>query len=374
MFYKWSRLMKKESLLFLRNMVLLLVVLYFSTFDIYVASTNTTDPNFFPLAIYDQDLSRQSQEIVKRFRPPYFYVKTYINEEKEIKTLIDEGIVSAVITFPKDFAKNLNSNKTTSLQVILDGTNSNASEIALGYIHNIISEYNVGLWAARLKASGIGQEVPAVEVRPFFLGNSSLNEGWILALQELFTVITLLGLVLITTAIVNEKQFGTIEQLMVSPLKTYEIILPKVITMMGVIFSVVFIALFVVLRPLGVPLVGSIWELFIVTLLYIFTLTGYGLLIATLSKNLSETILISFLILLPILFLSGMYVPIESLSPWMQVLIGFSPLKYYLNLAYGVFLKGNSILFMWKDFCSLLTLGVVSFTIGLWRFRKAFSQ
>lgn len=366
--------MRKEYLLFLRNTVLLLVVLYFSTFDIYQTSTTSTDPNFFPLAIYDMDRSVKSQEIVRRFRSPYFHVKTYINEEDELKKLIEDGTVSAAITFPKGFAGDIAANKTANLQIILDGTNSNASEIALNYIHSIISEYNIDLWTARLKGSGGRQEVPDVQMRPFFYSNTSLNEGWVLSLQELYTVITLLGLVLITTAIVNEKQFGTIEQLMISPLKTYEIILPKIITMMGVIFMVVFIALFVVLMPLGVPLAGTIWDLFIVTLLYIFTLTGYGLLIATVSNSLSETILISFLLILPILLLSGMYVPVESLPVVMQGLISFSPLKYYLNLAHGVFLKGNSICFMWKDFCSLLTLGVVSFAVGLWRFRKSFSE
>ncbi|MFA6431237.1 MAG: ABC transporter permease [Candidatus Margulisiibacteriota bacterium] len=366
--------MKKEYLLFLRNSVLILIVLYFSSYDIYQVSTTTTDPNYYPLAIYDMDQTAKSQEIVRRFRPPYFYIKTHINGEKEIKELIEDGSVSAVISFPKGFAKDIASNKTANLQVILDGTNSNASEIALNYIYNIISEYNIGLWSARLRAYGGGSEIPAVEVRPFYYANTALNEGWILALQELFTVILLLGLVLVTTAIVNEKQFGTIEQLMVSPLRTAEIILPKIITMMGVIFLVVFIALFVVLIPLGVPLVGSIWELFFVTLLFIFTLTGYGLVIATVSNNMAETILISFLLILPIQLLSGMFAPVESLPGSIQFIVGFFPLKYYLNLAYGVFLKGNPILFMWKDLCALLALGVVSFAIGLWRFRKAFSQ
>ena len=373
MFYKWFLLIKKEWLLFLRNTILLIVVIYFSTFDIYQASTNTTDPNFFPIAIYDMDNSIRTQEIVRDLRAPYFYVKTYITEEKEIERLMGESEVSAVITFPKGFSKDIASNKTAKLQVILDGTNSNASEIALNYIHNIISEYNIGLWSANLKAYGKGT-APTVELRPLFYCNTSLNEGWLLALQELYTIITLFGLLLTSTAIVNEKQFGTIEQLMISPLKTYEIIAPKIITMMGVIFIVLFIVLFVVLNPLGVPLEGTILDLIIVTLLYVFTLTGYGLLISTVSNNLSETILICLLVLLPMLLLSGMYVPVESLPPGIQWLISFSPLKYYINLAHGVFLKGNDILFMWKDFCVLLALGIVSFGVGLWRFRKAFSE
>ena len=373
MFYKWFNLMKKEYLLFLRNTVLLVVVLYFSTYDIYQSSLNTTDPKYFPLAVYDLDGSRKVQEIVRRFREPYFDVRAYVKEEKEIKRFIEDGTVSAVITFPKEFSRDIDAGKTAKLQVILEGTNSNASEIALNYIHNIVSNYNIELWVSRLKAAG-GRGVPVIELRSMYYANSTLNEGWILALQELYTIITLLGLVLVTTAIVNEKQFGTIEQLMISPLKTFEIVLPKVMAMIGIIFMVVFIALFVVLKPLGVPLVGTVWDLFVVTLVYIFTLTGYGLLIATISNSLSETILISLLIILPILLLSGMYVPVEALSHGIQLLVGFSPLKYYLNLANGVFLKGNSIVFMWKDFCSLLALGVVSFSIGLWRFRKSFSQ
>ena len=374
MFYKTYLLMKKEGLLFLRNTLLVLAALYFATFDIYQVGTTTTDPNFYPLAIHDLDHSRQVQEIVRRIRPPYFEVKGYIDDEKKISRLIAEGEISAVITFPKGFASDLALNKTATMQIIIDGTNSNASEIALGYLQDILAEYNIGLWTAKLKAAGADPALPVVELRSFFMGNTTLNEGWSFSLQELYTVITLFGLMLTATALVNEKQFGTIEQLMVSPLSSLEIILPKIITMMGVIGAVTFIAIFAVLRPLGIPLAGSLGELFLVTFLYVFTLTGYGLVISTLSKNLAETILISLLIILPILFLSGLYVPVESLSPWMQVLIGFSPLKYYLNLAQGIFLKGNSIMFMWQDIISLLILGIVSFTIGLWRFRKSFSQ
>lgn len=374
MFYKWSRLIKKEYLLFIRNTVLVLIVLYFATFDIYQTSTNTTDPKYYPLAIYNLSPSQQTEEIVRRFREPYFSVKTYLDQDEQIKTLMDDGSVAAVITFPREYSRDIAAGKTAQLQVILDGTNSNVSEIALNYIYNIISGYNLELWERRLRAAGEGSSLPVVTVAPLFYSNTSLNEGWILATQELYTIITLLGLLLTATAIVNEKQFGTIEQLMISPLKTLEIVLPKVLTMMAVIMMIVFIALFVVLRPLGVPLVGGVWDLFLVTLIYVFTLTGYGLVIATLSNTLSETILISLLIILPILLLSGMYVPVESLSPVMQVLIAFSPLKYYMALANGVFLKGNPLLYMWKDLSALLALGIVSFSIGLWRFRKAFSE
>lgn len=374
MFYKYYLLMKKETLLFARSLLLLATVFYFSTYDVYQAASTGTDPNYFPLAIHDLDHSQAVRQIVDLFRAPYFEVRTYIQDDKEIQKLIESDQVYAVLTFPQGFARDLAAGRTADIQVILDGTNSNASEIALDYIEAILAEYNNGLLTARLRAYGAGQRLPLIDVRTYFIGNTALNEYYTFGLQEFFTVLTLLGLLLTATAIVNEKQFGTIEQLMVSPLRTLEIILPKVLTMIGVLMLVLFLCLWIPFNALGVPLAGSLQDLVIATLLYVFTLTGYGLLIATLSNNLSETILISLLVILPILFLSGLYVPIESLAPWLRPLIGFSPLKYYLNLGNGIFLKGNPLLLMWPDVVSLLVLGVASFSLGLWRFRKSFSE
>jgi len=169
---------------------------------------------------------------------------------------------------------------------------------------------------------------------------------------------------------VNEKQFGTIEQLMVTPLRTWEIMTAKVVSMMAVLFVATFIAIFTTLLPMeGIPLLGNIWAFFLVSLLYFFAIAGIGLFISTISNNLSETILFSYLILVPMMFLSG---KIDGVAPWMQMLMKISPLKYYMDFGYGIFLKGNSLFLMWKEALILFVFGAVIFSAGAYRFRKVF--
>ncbi|MBI4862760.1 MAG: ABC transporter permease [Candidatus Riflebacteria bacterium] len=215
--------------------------------------------------------------------------------------------------------------------------------------------------------------VPLVSTSSRYSFNANLTDRWVLALQEFFTMFTLIAILLPATAMVNEKQFGTIEQLMVTPVRPSEIMLAKVLPMMAVFLVASFISIYTMMLPvLEVPLRGSAVEFMIVTVVFCFTASGLGLLVSTVSNNLSETVLLTLLMLFPILFLSGSWVPIEAMPGWMQFLVLFSPLKYYLDLGLGIFLKGSSLLFMWREFLSLLALGVGIFWFGAFRFRRMF--
>lgn len=373
MMLKWYYLIKKEIILFLRNPILLAVLLYFAVPDIYQAASSTSDPVNYPIGIYNLDQGYQSQEIISRLRTPYFDIKTQINSEHEIKALIDNGTISAVIIFPKNFSRDLNANQTPAIEAIFDGTSCVAAEAVIGYLSTIVSDYNLKLLTAQNIPNEKLSEVPFVEFTPQFRFNPTLNEGWTNALQELYMVLTLLGILLTATAFVNEKQFGTIEQLLVSPLRPYEVVATKIISMILILISFTLIAVFVALKPMGVPMEGSIWQFLIITLLYCFTITGYGLVLATFSNNLTESILISLAFLIPILILSGIYTPFELMPNWLQQIMSISPLRYYLLLSHGVFLKGLTIMDMIKDFSILFSLGLGSFFLGLWRFKRSFS-
>lgn len=374
MFFKLFLLMRKEFLQFFRNSALLIIVLYCATLDIYTAGEVSMDPHNYPLAIYDLDESQQSREIIAKFRKPFFDAKYNITSENDIRRFIEKGTVSVVVVFPKGFGKKISSYKTAEAQAILDGSNSNASEIALRYINNILYEHNLDLLVAKWQVSRVSINLlPYVKYETRFRYNSNLIDRWAFCLQEFFMIITLLGLLLTATAMVNEKQFGTIEQLMVTPLKTHEIMMAKIIPMIAILFIAAFIAVFVILKPvIGIPIAGSIWTFFLITLIYAFAITGFGLLISTVSNNLSETVLFSVLTLVPIMFLSGAWVPIESMPVWMRGLVMFSPLKYYLDLGNGIFLKGNSLMLMWKETLLLLGLGISAFIFGSFRFSRAF--
>jgi len=366
--------MRKEFVQFFRNIPLIFIVLYLITFDVYSAGSISMDINNYPIAIYNLDQTQDSVDIIDKLREPYFKITHVIEEENQVQQLIESGEVSVVVVFPQDFSKKLNSYQTAEMQVILDGSISNASQLAMGYIARILQDYNEQLILTAWKISDITKKmIPYVNFEKRYVYNPNLIDSWNFSLQELFLIITLIGMLLIAAAMVNEKQFGTIEQLMVTPLRIYEIMLAKIVPMVIILLMGTFIAVFVTLKYwVGMPITTNVWAFFVVTLLYVFTVAGLGLMISTISSNLSDTVLFSILILVPMLFLSGAYVPLEAMPEWMRWIVRVMPLKYYIDLGSGILLKENSLFSMWREMGMLLLLGIAAFTIGAIRFRKAY--
>jgi ABC-2 type transport system permease protein len=371
---KFFTLLKKEVLQFSRNITLLIIVLYGATLDVWMAAQTTMQLQNFPIAIYDMDRSQKSSELVRRIRKPYFIIHSYVENEKDIEHLILSDQVGAVLVIPRKFQDKLNAKQASPVQIILDATTSNTAELAAGYLSSIITNYSSEILVKEWQISTVSFKIiPTVTTVTRYAFNENLNDRWVQAIQEFFTIFTLIAILLPATAMVNEKQFGTIEQLMVTPVRPTEIMMAKVLPMMAIFIIAAFISIYSVMIPvLGVPFRGNPLEFLIVTMVFCFTASGLGLLVSTVSNNLSETVLFTLLLLFPILFLSGSWVPPEAMPAALQYLMKLSPLYYYLELGMGIFLKGNSIIFMWKQFLSLLGLGIVIFWLGAIRFRKMF--
>lgn len=374
MYFKLYILVKKELLQFFRNLPLLIIVLYTCTLDVYTASQFTMDLKNYPVAVYDMDKSQKSRELLGKIRLPFFRVTNDITDEKEIEDLILKGAVGLVVVVPKGFQNKIDKGKSSNIQLILDATASNTSELASSYLYSIAYDYSMQIVISKWQISSKTFElVPMISSQNRYEFNENLLDEWTMSLQEFLTMLTLIAVLLTASAMVNEKQFGTIEQLMVTPLRPYEIMISKILPMIGIFLVASFISIYCIMIPIvGVPLMGNPLDFFLLTIIFCFTSSGLGLLISTISNNLTETVLLTIMIIFPIMFLSGAWVPPEAMPMWMQYLIILSPLKYYLDIGIGIFLKGNSLLFMWKDFLSLTVLGIVIFGIGAIRFRKMF--
>ncbi|MCE1248656.1 MAG: ABC transporter permease [Firmicutes bacterium] len=374
MSFKLYILIKKEVLQFFRNIPLLVIVLYACTLDVYMAGGLGSDLQNYPIAIYDLDKTPKSQKLIETIREPYFKIYGMLNDEKEIDELILRGDVGVVLVIPKNFQNDINSRRGATVQIILDATNSGTAELVANYLYSITSDYSSKIIVKEWKYSKtVYKMIPVMDVSSRFEYNETLKTEWTMCLQEFFTILTLIAILLPATAMVNEKQFGTIEQLMVTPLRPWEIMLAKVLPMVGIFIIASFICIYCILIPvIGVPLRGSIIDFLILTVMFCFASSGLGLLISTVSNNLSETVLLTLLTLFPIMFLSGATVPPEAMPSWMQWLIQLSPLKYYLDMGVAIFLKGNSLLFMWKQFLGLVAIGLGIFWLGAVRFKKMF--
>jgi len=270
----FSRLMAmttKELIQFGRDILLLFAIVYLFVFDTYMAGNVTMQLNKAIVTVHDADHSAASRELIYRFRPPYFKLGGEVLDNYAGQRLLDQGRALVVLNIPSDFAHDITKGKSVDVQVQVDASNTVLGFLASSYTTQIIGQYSYDQALARLGVNEQALEnVPTVrnEYRVWY--NPNQKDAWFMPISELLVVITIMGIMLPAAAAVREKERGTIEQLMVSPLTPIQILLSKVIAMTLVILLGTAVSLFLVLHGIfAVPMKGSLVLFFAVTTLYI---------------------------------------------------------------------------------------------------------
>lgn len=374
----WSRISAmtvKELKQLLRDPVLLLIIAYFFTADVYLAGSgiNLSLHNASVMVI-DRDHSAASRELIYRFRPPYFDLQGEIASDNEAANLLNKGQILAVLDIPENFQRHLLQGQAVAVQFQVDTSNTVLGTLASVYASQITAAFGqdyvgkrLGFDAQKLDA------LPIIQNRYRVLYNPNRIDGWFMSISELLMVITMLSMMLPAAAAVREKERGTIEQLAVSPLSSLQILLPKVISIGLVILCGVAVCLFCIIMPLfNLQVKGSFALFFAVTALYVFTASGIGLFIATISKSLGQVTMLVILLMMPILLLSGAWTPPEAMPQAMRWAMKISPLYYYNEMSYAILLKGAGIGVIGDSLLGLSLLGGVFFNFGVWRFRRQF--
>ena len=356
-----------------RDPILLVVIGYFFTADIYIAGAGISiDLKNAPIAVIDRDHSAASRELIYRFQPPYFNFQQELESNRQAVRLLDEGRVLAVIDIPEHFQRDLLAGRQVAVQMQVDASNATLGTLATTYAARIVARFGM-----ELAERGMGpvklQALPVVEDRQRVYYNPNQADTWFMSISELLMVITMLSLMLPAAAAVREKERGTIEQLPVSPLSPTQILLPKVLAMGLAVMGGVAAALFLIIEPIfHVPIKGSIPLFFLATALYVFASSGLGLFIATLSRNLGQVVMLVLLIMMPMLLLSGAWTPPEAMPTLLREAMHLSPLFYLTEMSYAILLKGAGMEILWKQMLQLALLGSVVFAFGVWRFRRQF--
>ena len=364
----------KELLQLLRDPVLLFVILYGFTIDVYNAGSGVTlQLSNASVAVQDLDRSAASRELVGRLLPPQFQVNHRIDRDAQGQQLLDDGQALMVLSIAPGFARDLADGLPTSVQLQVDATNTVLGFLAYSDATQIVARYGLELEAQRSGLSLTAGQAPVVDNRDRVWFNPNQDDSWFMSISELLNVITAFAILLPAAAMVREKERGTIEQLLVSPLTPLQVMLPKVLSMMLVIHAGIIISLLTVLEPVfRVPIKGSLALFFAITTLYIANLSGLGLFIATVTRNLAQTAMLGILVLAPMIFLSGVWTPPEAMPPGVRQLMYLSPLYYYMDASYGILLKGAGLDVLWPSVLGILVLGGIVGGFGLWRFRRQF--
>lgn len=323
----------------------------------------TTDVNNIPTAIYDLDRSFESRELARRFfASGYFRVTATPESPAQLLELLDRAAVTVAIQINRGFSENVRRRIPTSIQILADGTDSNTATVALDYANKIVLKYAQELSDPRTTAR--------IDVRTRAWYNPDLKSKNYNVPGVIAMVIMLTSLLLTSMAVVREREIGTMEQLMVTPLRPVEFILGKTIPFALIaFFDMVLITGFAVLK-FDIPIRGPLSLLPLSTTIYLLSVLGIGLFVSTLAKTLQQALMATFLFYMPAVLLSGFMFPIENMPAVFQYVTYVNPLRYFLVIIRGIFLKGNGIAVLWPQMAALLALGVVVIGLSALRFRK----
>jgi len=332
------------------------------------------DIQHVPMAIVDYDNSQVSRDFISRFEGSrYFDIRERTLDRKELDRRVDEGDVVLAVHVNAGFSELLRKGQTAPVQVIVDASNSNTALVALGYVNQIASKFAQDYQGQMLNRTAPLQlsQMPSIvlERQPWF--NPDLSSQWFFVPGVMGNLVTLVIVVLTAFAIVREREIGTLEQIMVTPIRQAEFILGKTIPFF--LIGLLDAALITAVGTLWfqVPLRGSLLVLSTGTVLYLFCVLGIGLLISTLSETQQQAMVSAFFFLMPAIIFSGFASPISSMPMVLQWLTYVDPLRYFIVILRGVFLKGVGFGVLWPQMASLALFAALILLASVLRFRKS---
>jgi ABC-2 type transport system permease protein len=376
MFERIKQMIIKEFIQVFRDRRMIAIVFFTPVMQLLVFGyAVTTDVNNISTAIYDLDKSYESRELVRRLESSgYFNIRYFADSSDEMQELLDRGRITAAIQINRGFSSDLKNNRQTEVQILVDGTDSNTATVAMDYANRIIMKYAKDMGAQRvenppnpplLKGGEGGLDLcTRVWYNPD-LRSRNYNVPGVIAI-----VIMLTCLLLTSMAVVREREIGTMEQLMVTPLKPIELMLGKTIPFAMISFFNMVIVTVVGIFWFNIPIKGSVYLLTGSTAIYLLSVLGIGLFISTISRTQQQAMMATFLFYIPGVLLSGFMFPIENMPEIIQYGTYLNPLRYFLVIIRGIFLKGNGIAILWPQMLSLFLLGIIVMTLSSLRFRK----
>jgi ABC-2 type transport system permease protein len=373
MFERVGQMLRKEFIQVFRDPRMRIVIFLIPCFQVFVIGyAISTDVKHVRTAVYDLDNSQASRDMAASFvRSGYFDVVARVGDDNVARGLLDRNDVTVVLRMNHGFADDLNAGRTALLQILIDGTDSNTAAIVLSYAVKIATAYSEQILAERVDRSfGPAGRTGTVDLRTRAWFNENLESRNFFVPGVLVVVVTLATLLLTSMAVVREKEIGTMEQIMVTPITPAEFILGKTIpfAMIGMV-DVILVVLIGVFW-FEVPIHGSLPLLLLATALYLMTTLGVGLLISTVSETQQQAMMTTFFFFFPAMLLSGFAFPIANMPEVVQWMTVVNPMRYFLVIVRAIFLKGVGMEVLWVQMLPLLAMGVGTLWLAVRRFHK----
>jgi len=329
-----------------------------------------TDVKHVPTAVFDQSGSVESVKLLEAFEnSQYFDIRHRARSPNELTRMIDDGIAKVGIVIPPDYARRL-SRRAAEVQVVVDASDPQVATSAMSAAAALAAQRSLEILTRTTDGAVLRREQPPIDLRVRAWYNPDL-------VSAIFIVPGLVGALLMQTTItqmavsvVREREKGTLEALIVSPIRRWELLLGKIIPNLLVAYGQMTMALLVAHYVFDVPIRGSLTLLYALSLLFMWGTLGVGIFVSAASRTVPQAMQFAFLTFLPSIYLSGLLFPIEGMPKGAQVLAHLIPLTYYLRVVRGIVLKGVGIDSLWPSLWPLVIFGAVVFTLAVLRFRK----
>lgn len=366
MFKKFTAVVKKEVRQLKRDHRMLFVIFSFPVLLLimfgYAINFDVKNIN---LAVYDQDKSDISREIINSLQSSgYFKVVAYLNRYQDADKYLDDKISQVVIIIPKDFSKKINSSKDVSIQYLIDGVDGNTASIIQNYVNSATFSFSNRISQKILARNGLNSYQP-ISLEAVFWYNPSLQTTKFLVPGLIAMILIITAVISVSLSLVREKERGTQEQLNVSPLSSFELLLGKVVPYLTIALINAALILIASYFLFGVEIKGSYIQLLLTTLLFLFTSTALGIFISVVSDSQQVAFtLATFISLLPSIILSGFVFPIDNMPLFVQIITNVTPTKFYLVMLRSIMLKGVGITAFYDQVIYLVIYATVILLLG----------
>lgn len=365
-------LVQKEFRQIFRDFSMVRILFVVPLIQIFIlGNAITTDVKNIKIVFQDQDKTPYSREFISKFvHSKYFKITGFEEDYTRLSSYLDSGKASLAIVIPRHFQRDIVLQKKPAIQLLVDGVDGNSAGVSLGYITDIVQKYQERLMESSPDLSLQVKNIRRVETEPRFWFNPNLESKLYIVPGIIALILLIITLFLTSMGIVREKEIGTLEQLMVTPIRSYQLVIGKIIPFSILGMLEIMISMGFVYLIFGIGIKGSLLLLLFESSIFIISTLGLGIFISTISDTQQQALFVAWFFMIFSILLSGFFIPIANMPPVIQHITRLNPLRYYIVILREIYLKGTSIKDLIPETLSMVTFSTCLFLAAVIRFRK----
>ena len=366
-------IIKKEFLQVFRDRAMLAIIFVMPILQLLILGYSiSTDIKHIPIVICDLDNTLTSRNLIRDFQySGYFDIIDYETDRHDLSKYLDTGRATIALSIPLNFAKNLRRNVQPEVQLLIDGQDSNSSLIALGYANNIIQAFTrEHLEKQAMRSPSSRRFLKAIEIESRIWYNPDLRAKNYMVPGIIVLLLTIITTILTAMGIVREKEIGTLEQLMVSPIKSQQLIIGKTVPFAILGLMEMAFAILVAKLWYNIPITGNLIVLVLFAFVFIFTTLGLGIFISTIAQTQQQAMFLAWFIMVFAILMSGFLFPIENMPNVLQYVTYINPVRYFIVVVRDLFLKGSGLRYLWSQGVIMTIFSILIIALSTVRFHK----